>query len=98
MIAMFLNWLDFIVVNKKGIIRENDKTAIYIENNIPRVPTNVAIEQLTEFIPKASNKFQSNITNVDGGWLVFRWDWGLLRIICNWLPFSGGERDSKRLF
>jgi len=88
MIAMFLNWLDFIVVNKKGIIRENDKTAIYIENNIPRVPTNVAIEQLTEFIPKASNKFQSNITNVDGGWLVFRWDWGLLRIICNCLPFS----------
>ena len=76
------------MVNKKGIIRENDKTAIYIENNIPRVPTNVAIEQLTEFIPKASNKFQSNITNVDGGWLVFRWDWGLLRIICNCLPFS----------
>ena len=53
---MFLNWLDFIVVNKKGIIRENDKTAIYIENNIPRVPTNVAIEKLTEFIPKAYNK------------------------------------------
>jgi len=26
---------------------------------------------------------------VDGGWcLVFRWDWGLLRIICNCLPFS----------
>ena len=68
MIAMFLNWLDFIVVNKKAIIRENDKTAIYIENNIPRVPTNVAIEKLTEFIPKASNKPQSNIIIVDGGW------------------------------
>jgi hypothetical protein len=25
---------------------------------------------------------------VDGGWLVFRWDWSLLRIICNCLPFS----------
>jgi hypothetical protein len=48
----------------------------------------VAIEKLTEFIPKASDKPQSNITNVDGGWLVFRWDWSLLRIICNCLPFS----------
>ena len=46
---MFLNWLDFIVVNKKGIIRENDKTAIYIENNIPRVPTNVAIAEYASF-------------------------------------------------
>ena len=34
------------------------------------------------------SKPQSKFTNVDGGWLVFRWDWGLLRIICNCLPFS----------
>ena len=25
---------------------------------------------------------------VDGGGWFFRWDWGLLRIICNCLPFS----------
>ena len=25
---------------------------------------------------------------VDGAWLVFGWDWSLLRIICNCLPFS----------
>jgi len=48
----------------------------------------VAIEQLTEFIPKPTTNLV-RFTNVDGGWcLVFRWDWGLLRIICNCLPFS----------
>jgi len=27
--------------------------------------------------PKPTTNSQE-ITNVDGGWLVFRWDWGLL--------------------
>ena len=39
-------------------------------------------------IPKAYNKpcRIHKLLMVDG--LVFRWDWGLLRIICNCLPFS----------
>ena len=57
------------MVNKKGIIRENDKTAIYIENNIPRVPTNVAY-------PKPTTNLSQISQIVDrGGWMEV---WGSL--------------------